>query len=707
MAKQKSIYQQRGQDYSNPNKKIKDDLKKQQKYDRLFNVNNGIGRTAFDIGPSQQINSRGVPNNGPGSYRSNPNISQDNDPRYASHSNNDVDVVAGSTTSNKELGKFYSQSGYVNSGGPSLNIRSGPGTGFPITGSLSDGSPVSTYRISDDGEWVRLVGNHGWVKKEFLNLNGRKNNTKSVTQSSNTGNSSNTNKQAQVRADVQAKINEENKKYTTEGKSAALDDKFKKAMMRSSSVERVANLNKTIHIFGAPFQYTPEIDFRPAGEMPTGNGLGRRYGETIMCEPPVVNFIPCVPMYLGELNKETKKYVSEALDKWNKGSGVDEYGKSGLDAIFKKNSEVRYFTAAPAYPRYARIVNLLCRALARFMELHKQVGPDGVTTLDRYKWETYKWEKDKFKLKMNKNQKKPSVFEKAKDFAQQAAQILSYNDISVPFYVDPSTSINESYSNSTTQSQFAGMVGGLEGVMKDYAFFTGAVGANTIQGMPNAMANASDTVTQYAALGDGLFRRFLRGTADILRGSNLIFPDIWSDSSPSRSVSVSMNFTSPYGDPLSIYLHVLVPLMHVIPLFAPIQASANAYSSPFLVKANSKGWFNVDMGMIDSVSIDKAPDGQWTMDGYPLTIKVNLGISDLYRNFMVTSTHSPILFFKNDGLIEYLSVNGNVDLNRVHPEILLDIAKRMLFENVTDFPYEIAQDGLFALRTKAYNALNF
>jgi SH3 domain protein len=651
-------------------------------------------------GGSWTINNPSLPN-----IQKNPNIGTNkaSDKILAPYANNYNDTIkqvlnqnTSQTLSNidalSKVASITPKTMRVNTGGDILNARSGPGTTFSTSGSYRDGTQVTVTAKS--GEWYKTSDGR-WVNGNYL-TSGQAAKSKPITQGSVGSGASyssyNNNRQAQNRADVKKKT-QEVKKIADTATSKALDEKFKEAMMHSTSVKRVADLRRSVHILGGPFQYLEHVDFRPNHE----NGLGRRFGETIMCEPPVVNFIPCVPTYLPELNKETKNHVSAALTNWLKGDGLDQYGKAGLESLFKDGSEVRYFTATPSYPRYIRIVNLMCRGLARFMGIEKMKGPDGKTELAGYDWATYKWEPKAFKTAVEKNPKKnKNVFEKAVDFSQEISKVLSYKDISVPFYVDSSTSISESYSNSTTQSQFAGMANGLEGLMKDYQFFTGALGASSLQNASISMADAANSVTSYARLNDGIFRRFLRGTSEILRGANMIFPDIWSDSTPSRSVSVTMNFTSPYGDPYSVYLHTLVPVMHVIPLFAPIQSSANSYGSPFLVKANSKGWFNVDMGMIDSVSIDKAPDGQWTMDGYPTTIKVSLGITDLYHNFMVTSTHSPVLFFKNDGIMEYLAVQGNIDLNRVHPEIILDVASRMLWENIAEFPKELGADVMMS-----------
>ena len=442
----------------------------------------------------------------------------------------------------------------------SLRKRSGPGLSYSVISEIKTGASVNV--VGRSGDWYKL-SDGSWVHESGL-TSGQPARSANVYQSAPTyaGGSSTTynsanNVQAKNRQAVKAKT-KEYKEIADTATSKALDAKFKNAMMKSNSVKRVADLKRTIHILGGPFQYMEHVDFRPNPE----NGLGRRFGETIMCEPPVVNFIPCVPTYLPELNKETKKHVSAALTNWLK--GTDQYGKVGLEALFKPDAEVRYFTATPAYPRYIRIVNLLCKGLARFMDLQAIMGPDGVTPLGGYDWSTYKWIPKNMKTTVTEKKKSGNVFEAAKDFSQKLFKVLSYENINVPFYVDSSTSINESYSNSTTQSQFAGMANNLEGLIKDYQFFTGALGAGSLQNASNSMADAADSISGFARLNDGIFRRFLRGTSEILRGSNLIFPDIWSDSSPSRNVSVTMNFTSPYGDPLSIFLHVLVPLMYCL-----------------------------------------------------------------------------------------------------------------------------------------------
>ena len=68
-----------------------------------------------------------------------------------------------------------------------------------------------------------------------------------------------------------------------------------------------------------------------------------------------------------------------------------------------------------------------------------------------------------------------------------------------------------------------------------------------------------------------------------------------------------------------------------------IQGDANGYSSPFLVRAYSKGMFNVDMGIISSMSVTKGAECQWSDDGVPTQIDISIQIDDLYSNLFMSS----------------------------------------------------------------------
>ena len=95
---------------------------------------------------------------------------------------------------------------------------------------------------------------------------------------------------------------------------------------------------------------------------------------------------------------------------------------------------------------------------------------------------------------------------------------------------------------------------------------------------------------------------------------------------------------------------MLVPLFHLIGLVAPqgINANPNGYTNPFIVRAIYKGFFNVDMGIITSMSISKGAKCQWTPDGIPTSVEVGIDIKDLYPAMSITSTNNET--FKYDTL---------------------------------------------------------
>ena len=63
----------------------------------------------------------------------------------------------------------------------------------------------------------------------------------------------------------------------------------------------------------------------------------------------------------------------------------------------------------------------------------------------------------------------------------------------------------------------------------------------------------------------------------------------------------------------------------------------NGYSSPFLVKAFSKGMFNIDMGIISSMTVNKGATCCWNDDGLPTQIDISLEIKDLYSKLAMST----------------------------------------------------------------------
>ncbi|WP_216369602.1 hypothetical protein, partial [Brevibacillus sp. MCWH] len=198
----------------------------------------------------------------------------------------------------------------------------------------------------------------------------------------------------------------------------------------------------------------------------------------------------------------------------------------------------------------------------------------------------------------------------------------------------------------------------MEGIVKELAFFSQTAAVSQLDDFRRGVSDTFDKWSKslMSNYGEGFFSRLLSSSSKILDGSNLIFPELWGDAAYNKSYTITINLVSPYGDKESVYLNIIVPLLHILALALPRQTSANSFGPPFLVKVSSKGWFNCEMGVIDNVSIEKGGQGSWTVDGLPTEVKVQISVKDLYSGLMITPNSRPDLFFENKGLMNWLAI---------------------------------------------------
>src|SRR5699024_8216171 len=106
----------------------------------------------------------------------------------------------------------------------------------------------------------------------------------------------------------------------------------------------------------------------------------------------------------------------------------------------------------------------------------------------------------------------------------------------------------------------------------------------------------------------GFLREFsITGMASsILTGTIFVdIPEIWQSSSFSKNYSFNITLRAPYGDKVSIFQSIYIPLAMLIALAFPRSGGRNAYGTPFLIRAYSSGMFAIPLGIIDSFSITR------------------------------------------------------------------------------------------------------
>lgn len=206
----------------------------------------------------------------------------------------------------------------------------------------------------------------------------------------------------------------------------------------------------------------------------------------------------------------------------------------------------------------------------------------------------------------------------------------------VSFRVDFQGPVSESFSNnskeSDLQSQLNGITSGARN--KRFSFADGNIGdgaiASTIEGAVAAVKDLAAGAAYQVGLG-GLMALSGRGLVDIAKH--------WESSSASLPrMDYTIELRSPYGNKMSMFQNLYVPLAMLLAGALPLSTGKQSYTSPFLVQVFSKGRVSCRLGLIESLSITRGSGNMgWTDDDQPLGIDVTLSVVDLS-----TIMHMPI-----------------------------------------------------------------
>lgn len=462
-------------------------------------------------------------------------------------------------------------------------------------------------------------------------------------------------------------------------------------------------IKKTMRLFGLPYQFRGSVDPRIDGISKT---VGKKYMENIMLEAPVISIIPGKPKYLpGDKNKDV---TSQAIIK----AGSENF--KALQEVIKNKKMItdtsfRYYDFERSYTEYMKYVNILCRSLASFLEINDKIDE---TTFQRYDWRNYRWNGDSYitqtsiasksatkvinnlkkaaadALNITKKKKiakinleetvkdehpssKKMLFETTSDGDYDSneatwEEVLS-NFNYVQFCIDPDSGYNESFDNSTSDSMLKSMFEKGQNMFKELAFITNSGGASDLtEQAGNFLDGSFDFLGDKLSSGGqmtSLLSRLLSVGGNVVKGENVIIPDIYQSSNYDRSYDFVVHLKAPYGNKYCWFMEVGVPLMHLIALGIPKQTTANTYGSPFLLKAYVDGIYNCNLGIVSRMAINKNPSPEsWTVDGLPSEIDVSVSITDLYSDLTMTPQSSPLLFVNNSSLIEYLATTCGLSL---------------------------------------------
>lgn len=432
-------------------------------------------------------------------------------------------------------------------------------------------------------------------------------------------------------------------------------------------------VGRMLFVHGMPFQYTAITDRRQnssnaysdeglkANGGPMGVGgqdmYGRVFAKEIVSNTPIVVIVPGEPKFLTSLKvglfasaDANNKVKNSWLPVW---MSKDDNEQALKDAM-EQGGNYDYFSIEIDTTNYFKYVNSLARTSAKLMGI-------GDYEYQGIRCKNFDW----YNYNRSANQDY-SIFEEVTGL-----------DGGISFAYDPQSSVTDSIGNNTQDSQLAGLLTQSSDTVKEIQFLTRGVGVDMVNDDKAEYESALASMNTDGMSGvTSRLSGFLNNT---VAGMNVRFPQIWTDSNNSKSYSLDMKFITPYANAFCEWRYVLVPFYHIFALAAPrSDETISAYSAPYLIRAFSKGYFNVEMGIIENITWKRFGDGDMIAEnGVPTEIDVTIDFKDLYHSLSMTSfgikgaTGKPGLFYNNTGLMDMVGTMSGVNMNRIN------IAERM------------------------------
>ena len=563
---------------------------------------------------------------------------------------------------------------------------------------------------------------------------------------------------------------------------------------------------RDMHIHGLPYQFTDIVDPRFDDVSPT---VGRKYFQNILMSAPILTLIPGEPSYLPGVDDKvsTSKYLIKSAS-----SDFSLVRAKFSDIANKKDgSEIRYYDFMPAYTTYMSYVNILCRAMATFLEIEEKDADTG-DAFTQYDWQdwtnsgslknttvnliktlgknVYTWseavvekvksttsggktssgkttsktkngetsgstnrktttgnskaktgttgstnssgkktaDKKSTKEKVTYVEKSVTIGERDMLYQTTNPVTTSYdkkgkmtvseeegitetldmiltNKNYVQFYVDmETTGYSESFGNETSTSQLKGMFDNGQAIFKELAFVMNSGGsAELVEGLGEFADSAADSISKNLLSGNNLtstMGRLLGLTGNVIKGENVIMPDIYQSSSRTDNYNCSLRLRNIYGTKYGFYKTIAVPMAFILGLVLPRQATANTYASPFLVKGFMDGEFTINLGMITDCQINKSVNQECrTLDGLPNEVDITFTITDLYSDLSMSPQENPLLFINNTSLIEFLATTCGLSLVTPQLSKKADLAWNSISTATTTYPKTVMSHVLEEMDT--------
>jgi hypothetical protein len=212
----------------------------------------------------------------------------------------------------------------------------------------------------------------------------------------------------------------------------------------------------------------------------------------------------------------------------------------------------------------------------------------------------------------------------AKAFSEFSAAEFQDGSQYVTFRVDNPGTYNESFSNSVKESGLSSAVNSASSQARS-ARFNFADGNTGIIGLDQIIEAGRNAVSGFL---EGVQ---LSGLTAFTGTAFADIPKTWDGSTANLPrADYTIELRSPYGNKLSRFMNLYVPLAMLLAAALPRSTGKQSYTSPFICELYAQGKLQIRLGMVESLSITRgAGNIGWTADGEPLGIDVSFSVVDL------------------------------------------------------------------------------
>lgn len=258
----------------------------------------------------------------------------------------------------------------------------------------------------------------------------------------------------------------------------------------------------------------------------------------------------------------------------------------------------------------------------------------------------------------------------------------------ISFRVDYTGSVNESFTNSARESDIQSKFNGASSSARSarFSFSEGNTGIGLIDSVTSSLKDLATGVIDGVQM-SGLLALGGSAFADI--------PKHWDSSSATFPTSTfTMELRAPYGNRLSRYQNLIIPVACLLAAALPVSTGRQSYTSPFLCEMYNKGRSQIRLGLIDSLTITRGVGNLgWNNNGEPLAFDVSFSVMDLS-----SVMHAPIepgvgivppwkgIFDDDNPFMDYMATLASLSMaDQIYPGNKLALSLTRKRENFRSF----------------------